>query len=455
MKSPRLRPPMDWIVGAAARRCAAGLLALAGAAAQAQTPAPAPQPAAPAQGGPISIVSPERTVRAEFGLPLNAAQQLITEGKPREALTKLLEAEAIPSRTPWETWVLERTRATAAQRAGDTPLVMKSIEAALATGMAEPAEELQLVEAMVGSAARDKDHARVLRWAKRYDELQGPNDAVRVMRIQSQAESGDEAGAMAALNERVAAADKAGRATPESHLRLLLSLQYRAREAGATQTLERLVASTPRPEYWADLVSRAAREPGLSDRALLELYRLLRVTGNLKAGDLRYEMAQIALRVGQPGEALAVVEEAYAANVMGTGAQAADHNRFRDQARRLAAADKADRAAAEAAAKRAPDGTALADLGWAIVASAAPGAAPAELEPGLALIEQGVAKGGLRRAAEARLHLGMAQLAAGRKDAGKQTLASLAGQAGSDPLALPIRLWHLYAQAPAMLPSRQ
>jgi hypothetical protein len=66
-----------------------------------------------------------------------------------------------------------------------------------------------------------------------------------------------------------------------------------------------------------------------------------------------------------------------------------------------------------------------------------------------------VAKGGLRRPVEARLHLAMAQLAAGRKDAAGQTLKALASQAQGDPLAVPVRLWGLFAQAPAMLPSRQ
>ena len=54
--------------------------------------------------------------------------------------------------------------------------------------------------------------------------------------------------------------------------------------------------------------------------------------------------------------------------------------------------------------------------------------AGAAAESGLALMEQGVAKGGLKRASELRLHLGIAQLSAGRKDAAKQTLAALAGQ---------------------------
>ncbi len=329
------------------------------------------------------------------------------------------------------------------------------MEAALATGQGEPKDQLSLTEALVGLASDAKDHARVLRWSQRYEELKGPNDGVRVMRIQSLAASGDEAGAKAALLQRLDAADSAGKPMPESHLRLLLSLQFKAKDPASNRTLERLVAAYPRPEYWSDLISAASRQSGVTDRSMLELYRLQRAIGNLNDGAMRAEMAQIALAAGQPGEALVVLEEGYAAGQLGTGAQAAEHTKLREQARREAAKDKADRAANEAAAKKAADGTALVDLGWSLIAAQASKAEAAAVEPGLTLIEQGVTKGSLKRANEARLHLGMAQLAAGRKDAAKQTLAELAKAAGGDALASPIRLWNLYAQSPAMLPTRQ
>jgi hypothetical protein len=49
----------------------------------------------------------------------------------------------------------------------------------------------------------------------------------------------------------------------------------------------------------------------------------------------------------------------------------------------------------------------------------------------------------------------MGQLAAGRKDAARQTLKALEAEAKTDPLAVPVQLWSMFAQAPAMLPTRQ
>ena len=353
--------------------------------------------------------------------------------------------------TPYETYVVERTRAAVAQRRNDLPATMKALEAALATGQASKEDETRLAEAIVGLAHAVKDAQTVLRWAGRYIELDGPSDAVRLLRIQAQLDTGDVEGAKTALQARVEAADQAGRTLPEVQLRLLVGAQQRTKDPGLARTLERLAVAYPRPEYWLAVISPVTRDPALDDRALLNLFRLLRATNNLNRADLRDEMAQRAQRLGQPGEALAIVEEGFASGQFGTGAGAADQQKLREQLGRLAAVDRNDRPAAEAAARKAPDGNGLVDLGWALVASQPAGAAASALEPGLALIEQGIAKGGLRRPAEARLQLAIAQLAAGRKDAARQTLAAASA---TDGLAAVVRLWALWAQAPAMLPPR-
>ncbi len=86
---------------------------------QAQTPA-APATAA-------SAPDPARTVRPEFAAVVQAAQTLTAEGKHAEALNKLGDADALPNRTPWETWVLERNRASVAQRAGNNARLMQAL----------------------------------------------------------------------------------------------------------------------------------------------------------------------------------------------------------------------------------------------------------------------------------------------------------------------------------------
>jgi Flp pilus assembly protein TadD len=57
---------------------------------------------------------------------------------------------------------------------------------------------------------------------------------------------------------------------------------------------------------------------------------------------------------------------------------------------------------------------------------------------GLAMIEQGIAKGGLKRPDDAKLRLGMAQLRAGNKARALQTLRGVGGKDGTADIA---RLW--------------
>lgn len=124
---------------------------------------------------------------------------------------------------------------------------------------------------------------------------------------------------------------------------------------------------------------------------------------------------------------------------------------MRDQARRAAQADQNDRAAAEAAARTAASGDALVNLGWSQVCALSPQSAAAQMDSAVRLIEQGLAKGGLRRPLEARLQLGLAQWMVGRKDAARQTLRAVAEQAGTDPLAQAAWQWSLWVQSDGAL----
>jgi hypothetical protein len=65
---------------------------------------------------------------------------------------------------------------------------------------------------------------------------------------------------------------------------------------------------------------------------------------------------------------------------------------------------------------------------------------------GVQLIQQGIAKGGLKRPEDAKLHLGIAQLAAGEKAKAQATFKSVQGKDGTADLA---RLWALYARRSA------
>ena len=275
-----------------------------------------------------------------------------------------------------------------------------------------------------------------MQWGQRYFKEGGTSGSMRTLLIQSQYLSGDYAGAARELTGEIQAAEKAGTPPAQDRLNLLLNAASQLKDPGATVfALERLVTYYPKKEYWVDLLSRMQRKPGFSDRLVLDTYRLSLATGSMSSASDFMEMSQLALQAGHELEAKQVVDKGFATGVLGTGAEADRHKRLRDLVMKRIDEAKAARAAAESEANAAKDGNALVSLGF----STALGGDSAK---GLQMMQQGIAKGSLKRPEDAKLHLGVAQVLAGDAKA-QATLKSVGGADGTADLA---RLWSLYAR---------
>jgi len=375
------------------------------------------------------------SARPAVGVPLMAAEGLIKDSHFAEAMAKVREAErAVPEPTRYERYAINRTKAAAAMGAGQPQLAFEAIEAAIDTKQLSGNEQSELIASLVHAAYSAKDYARAVRWADRYAAEGGTRSDIAPLRTQALYLGGDFAGAAAALRAQVQADDAAGRVTSERELQLLASAQRKlGDEAAVLQTLERLTTRYPKPSYWADLLSRVDRKT-LSERLFLDLLRITRVTGNLPGGEDNVLLAELALQAGFGGEALAVLDDASARGLLKDSALA-KAQASRAKAAKLAREDAANRKRDETSARAAKDGNGLVLLGESAVGEG-------RLDAGIALIEAGLAKGGVHRVEEHRLRLGEAQALAGRKDAAQQTLAAVKGGEGLTELA---HLWWLYA----------
>lgn len=391
----------------------------------AQTSPSAPAAGASAPAGP--------TVRPEVGNPLNAAQALIRSSNGKEALAKVAEAEAQPNLTPFEQHSINHTKAVAALAAGDSALSMVHFEKVLGSPFLPEKDRLAVTETTARLAIQTKNYPKALTLLKSYRQLGGNDEALQRVQAQLLAETGDYAGAIAEAKAILQAELAAGRKPTEQVLRVLgFSQQKSSDTAGYVQTLELLVQHHPGPDYWADLISRTVRKPGFADdRLRIDVYRLQRSLGVALTGEEVADMAQRALVAGLPAEAQKLTEEGYAGGLLGKGPEAAAHAKLRDQASKAAAADQKQFAEAEAAALKAKDGNALVNLGLALAGTGAYGRAAT-------LMEQGIAKGGLRRPDEAALRLGWVQWRAGRADDALKSFATVQGHDGSADIA---RLW--------------
>lgn len=370
-------------------------------------------------------------LRPEVGKPLQQASDLLKAGKPKEALAKVREAEAAPNRSPAEQLTIDRMKAAAAQRAGDMATAIQALEgvAPKVTG----AELGQVAEQLAAAYAQQRNNAKAGEWLQK--AVAAGNNSPTVKQLQSylQSASGDFAAIAKDAGAAVAAAEAAGRKPDEGDLLRLADAQQRtSNTAGYVGTLEKLLLHYPKKDYWNAYLGRLPRKPGFADRFTLDVMRLKLATGTLTKTEEFMEMAQLSLQAGLPAEALRIIDQGYKSGALGTGAEAARHQRLKDLATKQNAEVKAglDQYAAEARTQKTGDdavkvGTQYVSFG--------------EVDKGLELIEAGLKIGGLKRPEDAKLRLGLAQLQSARsKNAGVQTLRSVKGTDGVADIA---RLW--------------
>jgi tetratricopeptide (TPR) repeat protein len=376
------------------------------------------------------------TVRAEVGKPIQAARELIQAKKFREALAKVHEAEAVPNLTGYEKFVIDLTRGSAAQGAGDTDVAVSSFESVVAAGRLPPGDQLKVIEAIAQLHYQAKEYAKAISWAQRFEREGGNDPAIRQVLTQAYYLSGDYANAAKQLRAEVEADEKADRIPSEEKLQFLASCYLKMNDnAGYATVLEKLVAHYPKKSYWADMIARVQRKPGFSDRLDLDVLRLKMATGNLSKPAEYMEMAQLALQAGFPMEAKKMLDQGYASGTLGKGADAERQNRLRDLANRQAAQDAAAIKQGDSESNGTKEGDALLAIGYNLVVNG-------QAERGLSLMEQGLHKGGLKHPEDAKLHLALAYLQAGQKSKALQLLQTVRGNDGTADLA---RLWALQA----------
>ena len=370
-------------------------------------------------------------LRAEVGRPLQQAAEFLKAGKAREALAKVREAEAVPGRTAAEQLTIDRMKAAAAQRAGDMGTAIQALEAI--HSKASGAEQGQVAEQLASAYAQQRNNAKASEWINK--AVQAGNNSASVKQMQSflQGASGDYTAIARDAGAAVSAAEQAGRRPDEGDLLRLADAQQRTGNlAGYSSSLEKLLAHHPKKDYWSAYLGRLPRKAGFAPRYEIDVMRLRLASGTLTKTEDFMELAQLALQAGLPTEARRIADQGFKIGVLGTGPEAARHQRLRDLAVKQEGDAKTNLPSQVADALTQKTGDALVKYGYAQVSLG-------DFDAGTKLIEQGIAKGGLRFPEDGKLRLGMAQLQNPKtKAAAVQTLRSVKGSDGAADVA---RLW--------------
>lgn len=375
-----------------------------------------------------------QALRPEVGKPLQQAADYLRAGKGREALAKVREADAVSGKSAAESLMVERMRGAAAQRAGDNGTAIQAFEAVFPK--VSGAEAAQVAESLAFAYSTNKDWAKSGQWLAKAQSLGSNSSQLRQLQAYLQAQSGDYNAIARDSAALVNAAEQAGRRPDENDLLRLADAQSRTgNSTGQAATLEKLLNHYPKKEYWGIHLARVQRKSGFSPRFALDVMRLKLATGNLETTAEFMEMGQLTLQAELPAESKLVIDKGFATGALGKGTEAERHKRLRELALKNDTAAAASLAARLAEASAAKTGDDLVQIGYAF-------ATMGQAEKGAALIEQGMAKGGLKRPEDAKLRLGMALLQAGGKSKAKaaQVLRSVKGSDGITDLA---RMWVL------------
>jgi tetratricopeptide (TPR) repeat protein len=378
-----------------------------------------------------SVAYAAEAVRAEIGKPLQEAQKLAAAGKNKEALAKLRETDSVGGKTPNESYLIERTRASAAAAAGDNDAAAKAFEAVINSGKLSAAEQPKFTQALAGIYYRAKDYPKAITWIQRALK-DNPNDGqMHELLIQTYYISGKYAEAAKEL--------QGSKSNSEQSLQMLANIQLKQNDkAGYVQTLEKLAGSYPKTSYWADLLNRVSGKPGFASSLSLDVLRLRLVNGLLTKPAEYMEMSQLSLQVQNPAEAIKIIDQGYKKGALGTGSDAPRHQRLKDLAAKTQTEFDAKQATLEAEAVKNKDADALANMGLALVSAG-------KNDKGLALLDQAVKLGTGKNPEAIKLHQGIAQAQAGKKAAALATLKSVKGTDGTADLA---RYWTLNINRP-------
>jgi tetratricopeptide (TPR) repeat protein len=361
-----------------------------------------------------------------------------------EVQNRITQAEALPNLTPYETYAINRMKLSLGSLSGNDPMAITALESVLASGFLPPADKDNFTQALANLYYNSKNYPKAIEWFKRYQAESTTPEKVQAALIRSYYLSGDYATAKTQLLPILS--DKSGTAPSQEDLRLLASSANKVKDdATYLAAIDKMVANYPNDDLWTDAINRGVqRRPGFNaNDNLTDVFRFEFAAVHKLAPEEYTNLAELTLQAGFPTEAKKAMDAGFAAGVLGTGANAAKDRQLRDKATKGAADDAKNIAAGEASATKSKNGAGLVNIGWAYVTMD-------QYDKGINFISQGIAKGGLKQADEAKLRLGIAYAKAGKKDDAIKTFESVKAGGGLSDLA---KYWIILVNHPTGAPG--
>jgi hypothetical protein len=381
-----------------------------------------------ADDAPAAPASDKPQVSIAAGKDLQAAQKALTARRYDEVLSDLDKVKANPKKNAYDEFLMNEFYFTAYAALKKYQDAEGPLEAAMASKYMPPGELKGRLAQAATMSFQMQNYDKTIDFGTRAIKDGSSVAQMQTIVAQSYYLKNDFKDTDKFVRALVDDQIKAGAMPTEEMLQLGLSSAVR-RDDNAAQShwFELLVVYHPKPEYWQNLLEGMFRAK-LSDKQLLQVYRLSADVGALKKGSDYAEMAQLALDQGSPGEAVTTLTKGFAANVFTDQADKNRNSHLLDSAKKQAATDQPTLPKTEADGATAPTGDKLVGVGVGYYGYGDYAKASKDLEAGLA-------KGVSKDTTDVRLLLGISQLKAGDKDSAVKTFRSVKGDPTEERLA--------------------
>jgi tetratricopeptide (TPR) repeat protein len=372
-------------------------------------------------------------VSKPFSKQINAAQDALNKKSYPEALTILKELQGKSGKSPYDEFVLNELQAFAEMNTQNLAEAARLFEAGASSEFLAETEKPQRMKVLATLYYQVKDYKKAADYGAKAVALEPADDNMYTLVSQAYYLGEDYANTLKFVDQYVQKDLTAGAVPKEQTLLLGRSACLKMDDAACTsKATEKLVTYHQKPEYWQQLLDPMFRQKGQSNSFLLNVYRLAADVDALRTSDDYLEFADLAMQAGSPGEAQSVLEKGVQKSVF-TGAATDRAKKMLESAKTQAATDQAglDKVAKDAAASQVGSrdvGVGLAYLSYK------------QYDKAVDALQRGLGKSGVKDPNEARLLLGMAQLASGKKDDANTTFKAVKGDPQLERLA---NLWAL------------
>lgn len=368
---------------------------------------------------------------------LKAAQDALQAKKYDEAVAKANEAIASGKATKDDLYTAHYMKFKAYEARNDYANMIKGLSGQLDSGFLPASDHPVLMKAIVTLAYNIKDFDTTIDYGSRLTKANAADQQTYTLVGQSYYQKKNYGEAASFLGSLVNDQEKRGQKPTEQNLKLIRVCYDRlSKEDDARDILEKLVVHYPKPEYWNELLYKVRRDPKLSERQTLQVYRLMQDTRTLQQGADFIEMSDIAGNVGIPGEAQRVLDEGVKAKAFTDEAGKARSERLLASATKRATDSRNELGKLEGEAKAAASGELDTALGMAQFGFG-------QYDKAAEALGRALTKGKVPNAEDVQLTLAIAQLRSGSAGEALKTMRAIKTQ---DPLMQRIvRLWVLKA----------